>query len=126
MRLDRARACCVGVTIRDVDFRDMSHQKKFSMPTDITGEIFEVCQALLLELWNKKKPLRLIGVSLNDIVFEDDLQISFFESEKRDKARKIDKTVDNLRIKFGKNIIVRGGAYKTNPDKENKDEIIKK
>ena len=125
MRLDRARACCVGVTIRDVDFRDMSHQKKFSMPTDITGEIFEVCQALLLELWNKKKPLRLIGVSLNDIVFEDDLQISFFESEKRDKARKIDKTVDNLRIKFGKNIIVRGGAYKTNSDKENKDEIIK-
>ena len=57
MRLDRARACCVGVTVRDVDFRDMSHQKKFSMPTDITGEIFEVCQALLLELWNKKKPL---------------------------------------------------------------------
>ena len=37
-----------------------------------------------------------------------------------------DKTVDNLRIKFGKNIIVRGGAYKTNSDKENKDEIIKK
>ena len=59
-------------------------------------------------------------------MFEEDLQISFFESEKRDKARKIDKTVDNLRTKFGKSIIVRGGAYRSNSDDEIKDENIKK
>ena len=126
MRTDGARASCVGVTIRDLNFHDMSHQKKFSIPTDITGELFDACKLLLSELWNKKKPLRLIGVSLTDIVFEEDLQISFFESEKRDKARKIDKTVDNLRTKFGKSIIVRGGAYRTNSDDEIKDENIKK
>lgn len=118
MRSDGAKARCVGVTIRDIDFHDTSHQRKLSVATDITGEIFEICQSLLLEFWNKKKPLRLIGVSLTEVVFEDEPQISFFESEKRDKARVIDKTVDNLRSKFGRNSIVRGGVYKNNTDTE--------
>ena len=112
MRVDGARAFCIGVTLRDIDFRDRSHQKKLDFATDITGEIFDVCKILLLELWDKRKPLRLLGVSLTDIVFEDDVQLSLFDTDKRDKARAIDKTVDNIRSKFGSDTIVRGGIYK--------------
>lgn len=112
MRSDGARTLCVGVTLRDIDFKDTSHQKKLSSPTDITGEIFSTAKQLFFELWDKKRPLRLLGVSLTDITFEEDFQISFFDTDKRDKARAIDKTVDSIRERFGSDTIVRGGIYK--------------
>lgn len=112
MRSDGARTLCVGVTLRDIDFKDTSHQKKLSSPTDITGEIFSTAKQLFSELWDKKRPLRLLGVSLTDITFEEDFQISFFDTDKRDKARAIDKTVDSIRERFGSDTIVRGGIYK--------------
>ena len=112
MRADGGRAFCVSVLIRDVDFNDRSHQRKLLCATDITSEIFEVCKELINELWDKKKALRLIGVSLMDITFEESVQLSLFDDDKRDKSRTIDRTVDNIRNKFGRNTIVRGGIYK--------------
>lgn len=114
MRADKMKARCVAVTVRDIDFNDRSHQQKLDISTDITSEIFDVCQILLKELWDMKKPLRLLGVSLTDVTDEEDVQISMFDFEKRDKEREIDKTVDSIRNKFGKNTIVRGGVYKNN------------
>ena len=131
MRSDGGRAFCVSVFIRDVDFNDKSHQKKLASATDITAEIFEVCKELINDLWDKRKSLRLIGVSLTSITFEDSEQLSLFDDGKRDKSRVIDKTVDNIRNKFGKGSIVRGGVYKndinvgkkyfTQSDKSKKD-----
>ena len=120
MRADGAKCLCVSVTIRDLDFNDRSHQKKFSVSTDITSEIYEACIALISELWDRKKALRLIGVSLSELVYDDDVQLSFFDSNKRDKARTLDKTVDSIRNKFGKNMIVRGVVYKNNIREKNK------
>jgi hypothetical protein len=37
-----------------------------------------------------------------------------FDSQKQEKERTIDKTVDSIRNKFGKDTIVRGGLYKNN------------
>lgn len=114
MRADGARARCISVTIRDVDFVDRSHQRKLDFPTDITAEIFDICQDLINELWNMKKPLRLLGVALTDVESNSDIQLSLFDSQKQEKERTIDKTVDSIRNKFGKDTIVRGGLYKNN------------
>ena len=114
MRADGMKARCVSVSIRDIDFNDKSHQKRLSASSDITTEIFSVCQSLINELWDTKKPLRLLGVTLSDVTDEDDIQLSIFDSDKKDKERAIDKTVDSLRNKFGKDTIVRGGIYKKN------------
>jgi DNA polymerase-4 len=108
------KARCVSVSIRDIDFNDKSHQKRLSASSDITTEIFSVCQSLINELWDTKKPLRLLGVTLSDVTDEDDIQLSIFDSDKKDKERAIDKTVDSIRNKFGKDTIVRGGIYKKN------------
>ena len=114
MRADGARARCISVTIRDIDFNDTSHQRKLNFPTDITSEIFNTCKELIDELWNMKKPLRLLGVSLTDVERDSDIQLSLFDSQKQEKERAIDRTVDSIRNKFGKDTIVRGGIYKNN------------
>ena len=114
MRADGMKARCVSVTVRDVDFNDKSHQRKLSSATDITTEIFSICQALLNELWDMKKPLRLLGVALSDVTDEDDMQLSMFDCDKKDRERKLDRAVDSIRNKFGRDTIVRGGLYKNN------------
>ena len=114
MRADSVKTRCISVTIRDVDFNDKSHQRKLNSATDITTEIFDICKILIKELWDTKKPLRLLGVSLTDVTDENDIQLSMFDSDKKDKERAIDRTVDSIRNRFGKDTIVRGGIYKNN------------
>ncbi len=110
MRSDGARAFCVGVTIRGNDFKDRSHQRKLTNATDITNEIFVTCRSLFSELWDRKTPLRLIGVSLTNVTYEEDVQLSLFESDNKERARKLDKAVDSIRNRFGSDVIMRGGA----------------
>ncbi len=109
MRADKAEAYCIGVTIRFNDFKNKSHQRKLSEPTDVTDEIFNVSKSLFSELWNGIKPIRLIGVSLSDIVRGGAVQRSFFsEGEMNEKAKSRDKVVDYIRDKFGIDAISRG------------------
>jgi DNA polymerase-4 len=113
MRSDGARAYCVSVTIRGNDFRDRSHQRKLDEATDITTEIFDICRSLFSELWDRKTPLRLLGVALTNITYGEEAQLSLFGDEKKEKARALDKTVDSIRTKFGSGTIMRGVTYKS-------------
>ena len=99
--------------VRDIDFKDRSHQRRLNNATDITNDIFQVCSELLAEFWDLRKPLRLLGVALTDIIDDDgEDQLCFFDAEKNDRARMIDKTVDSIRNRFGGDMIVRGVVYK--------------
>lgn len=128
MRADGARAYCVSVTVRTNDFKDRSHQRKLNSATDITNEIFNISKELFCELWDKKTPLRLLGIALTNITYEDDVQLSLFDNGDKDKARALDKTVDSIRSKFGADVIVRGGAFgsATNVGKKHKAQIDNK
>lgn len=110
MRADGARAYCVGVTVRGNDFRDKSHQRRLDTATDITDEIYTVAKRLFSELWDRRTPLRLMGLSLTSLSHEGEEQISLFPDEKKERARRIDRTVDSIRGKFGPDTIIRGGA----------------
>jgi len=111
MRGDGVSAYCICVSIRTNEFVNRSHQKKLAMSTDITNEIYRHSTSLLRELWNGKTPLRLIGVGLSDIDRGDAVQLSLFDNDDgRDRKRKLDKTVDEIRKKFGADTIKLGGA----------------
>ena len=115
MRADGVRAYCIGVSVRSNDFKDRSHQKKLIEATDITADIFKHCKQLFDELWDKKTPLRLLGISLTNLTSDEDAQLSFFGSEERnEKARAVDKALDAIRSKYGIDTISRG-AYGAAP-----------
>ncbi len=113
MRADNVQTFCVGVTIRSNEFKDRSHQRKLHAPTDVTSEIYEVVQQLFDELWDGKTPLRLLGVSLTNVVKDPAEQTSLFPDERKDKSRKVDKAVDSIRGRFGSGTIVAGANYKS-------------
>lgn len=112
MRRDGVKAYCISTTIRTADFVNRSHQKKLDRSTDITTEIYSVANRLLRELWHENVPLRLLGISLTEIDRGDAVQLSFFDDpDNREKERSLDKTVDEIRKKYGMNTIKRGGAF---------------
>ncbi len=110
LRADEGKTSSVAVTVRSAAFLDKSHQKKLTCPTDITSELFDMVEQVFDELWDGRTPLRLLGVALGQITWEDDPQLSFFEDEERDRARKLDRVVDDIRGKFGSGAIMRGST----------------
>ena len=119
MRRDNTYAYCIGVDIRfskiananantpSTRFTNKSHQKKLTNATDVTDEIYQVVMELFGELW-RGEPLRLLGVALSDVTKEPQEQISLFRDEKKEKARKLDAAMDQIRGKYGWNAVKRG------------------
>ena len=113
MRRDGKKCSCVAVTYRTLDFKTRSHQKNCEAPTDVTEEIFAQVKKLLYECW-KCEPLRLIGVALTDLTSDEFRQMSLFENtEDREKQKKVDETIDDIRRRFGNGMIVRGSTIST-------------
>lgn len=113
MRADGARAYCVSVTVRGNDFRDRSHQKRLECATDITDEVYAVAKRLFAELWDRRTPLRLMGLAMTGVAGEGEEQMSLFPDEKKERARRIDRAVDGIRGRFGADTIVRGTTVRT-------------
>ncbi len=126
LRADGAQAYCVAVTIRGNDFKDKSHQRKLSEPTDVTLEIFKIAVSLFSELWDKHTPLRLVGIALTNVTRESGGQTSFFENKEKEKHKKIDRAVDRIRGRFGSDTIVRGSSYEADLDVGRKYKTEKK
>lgn len=110
MRQNGCRAYCISVTIRANDFQDRSHQKKLKEPTDVTSEIFAVAKKLFAELWDRRTPLRLLGIALTDLTREDNTQLSMFPDERQIREQELDRLIDTIRDRFGTSTIVRGSA----------------
>ena len=107
-RLRELNKCCnsVSVNIRSSDFKNYSHQKKLVNPTDSTRKLLETALELFDESW-KKEPIRLLGVSLTQLVDEGHYQISIFENLEYEKEKALDKTLDSIRKKYGQDAVKR-------------------
>lgn len=94
----------VSVQLRSSNFKDYSHQKKLEFSTNTTKEIYKSAKEVFREMYNEQ-PIRLIGVRADKLIEKSEEQISFFSSN--EKYQKIDKVLDDLNFKYGKNTIGR-------------------
>lgn len=110
MRRDDVKAYCIAVTIRDNDFHNQSHQRHLSDSTDITAEIFDVAKELFEVVWDGKTPLRLLRVALTNIDRSKEEQVTLFADENRERQKKMDRAMDQIRDKFGRGMVQRGAT----------------
>lgn len=110
IRLREIKKCCycICVTIRNNEFIDYSRSKTLSNSTDSTEEILKTVKNIFDEVW-KGEPIRLLGVSLNNLCEDNFKQISIFDvdSARDKKQRAIDKTMDSLRGRYGEDIVMK-------------------
>ena len=107
MRTDCRRGSLVAVSIRDTDFRDVSRQMPLPSATNVTGEIFEAACRVLDALWDKKTPLRQLGVRMGKISSGSYRQCCLFEDHDYARMEKMDAAVDAIRRKYGEEAICR-------------------
>ncbi len=104
----------INVQLRTSEFKDYSHQKKLDTATSSTKEIYTKAKELLGEMYNGES-IRLVGMKVDKLIEKDELQLSFFDDEKKNKKQeKLDKTVDMLKEKFGYKSVERGTTLKVN------------
>lgn len=116
-------ATVVNVQLRNKDFKDISHQRKLSIPTYNTKDIFLLAKELVREIY-KGEAIRLVGLRVDGLQSKEETQLSFFEPDK--KQEKLDQIVDSLKNKYGYSTITRAGKmnvdnvinWKRNSDKK--------
>lgn len=109
LRREKRLANVVNVRLRTKDFKDITHQTKLDEPVSNTKEIYMCAKKLLEELFKKGMSIRLIGVTVDNLVEKNELQLSLFENEQNKKQDKLDITIDKLKDKYGYNSITRAG-----------------
>ncbi len=115
-RKHNKKARTVQITIKYSDFQTITRQVGVE-PTNLTKDIFERGFFLLGKNWNSIRPVRLIGVSISG--FDKEVlaqQLSLFNGEENfgqsDKEEKLEKTLDDIRIKHGLGSVTRAVQIK--------------
>ena len=99
----------VSVQLRTKDFEDTSHQGKLIEATSNTKDIYQKAKELLHEMYKIRKPIRLVGVRIDNLIEKEEKQISLFQNKNSEKQEKLDKVIDSLKEKYGYQSITRAG-----------------
>ena len=108
LRKYKLKASVVNVGLRTSSFKDFSHQKKLDNPTSNTKTIYLKSKELLIEMY-KGQAIRLVSLKVDGLCNKNEFQISLFNNEGDKKQEELDKTLDNLKDKFGYTIVTRAG-----------------
>ena len=119
LREEGLKCSGVQVTIRDPEFKTITRQKKLNQPTYLIIEIFDAAMQILKEQWDLSKPIRMLTVTGINLVSENaGEQMSIFdigEDSKREKIDKLEQAVNEIRHRYGNDVILRGSnIHKTN------------
>lgn len=104
LRQCHRKAFGVKVDIKDPALVTISRQKQLFVATNLASEISKAAMELIHESWHEGAPIRMItitGINLCDETADE--QLSFFASENRqhEQGEKIERTMDDIRSKFG-------------------------
>ncbi len=123
LRKSGVYASMVSVEIKYSDFRQVSHQCILTTPANTGSAIYKTSCELFDELWDQT-PIRLLGVRATKLIDTNEpTQLSLFDyihtientdslvsSIKKTSKKQVDleKALDKIREKYGKDAIVRG------------------
>lgn len=111
LRSHGMKCLTVRLSIRESDLKSHEHQQKLDIPTDSTVTIANIAYKIFTEVYDWHIPVRSIGIRGCELCGEKTpIQLSVFDNEIafRNKNEKIDKTVDNIRKRFGYTSLQRG------------------
>ncbi len=114
LRKENLLASVVSVQLRTKDFVDFSHQKKLDTPVSNTKEIFSEAQKLMKDMFKQGMAIRLVGLRTDNLVSNNELQLSLFDNADNKKQDKLDNTIDKIKEKYGYDFITRANNLHSN------------
>ncbi len=100
MREKGFAAGTISIKVRFTDFKTISRSKTVDLPITGTQEIFEVVKNLYLALNLENVLIRLVGVSLDSLVEDEEIN-QMVLGQRTSGWQQADKAVDRIKNKFG-------------------------
>jgi len=121
------KACTLQVTIRDPDFKDICRQRPLEHPTCTARELTKAAVAIVEQSWSSGAPIRALTVTAHNLIPEGEasVQMDLFDVQdpnRRDKVEKLEHTMDAIRAKYGKSVLITGNMAKI-PENTDKDDL---
>jgi len=109
LRLNDLEAKTITLKLRYDDFRTITRSSTFDHPTNVTKTLWGQAKEVFLK-WHKKSPgaLRLLGFGASGLQKTDAGQRQLFPEPEDEKQKRLDKAFDQIRGKFGRDILRRG------------------
>lgn len=114
LRADQVKISVVAVHITTCEFQRSNKQVQLISPTDVTEEIYEAACRIFPKLWDYKTPIRQIGVSTSKVQTDAGRQYNLFDLQKYDRLEVLNRTVDEIRGKYGEDSVMRASFLKGN------------
>ena len=109
LRSKKMYAYSVNIWIKYSDFSKVSKQMSLDNGISSDKDIYEYACVLFDKLWDNDTYVRALCVGVSNISSKHDKQLSLFDSNNNysddDKDEKLQKTIDDIRNKYGSNMI---------------------
>lgn len=112
-------ATVVRLKIRYQDFSTHTHQIQLPQPIDQDSLLYETAMQLFKDVWTPGRMVRLIGVGASGLGSSTH-QLELFDV-KPEKERKLLEAVDELKQKYGKDVIRRGSKVQSKKSRPTSD-----
>ena len=115
LRKKGMKCSTVMLTIKNDMLSSIQRQRPQSPPTDIAREISNTAYSILREAWYEGNPIRMLTVTATNLTRSELLteQLDFFDTgsdKRRERMKKREQTVDEIRQKFGAGSILSGAV----------------
>ena len=114
LRNDNVKISVVSVHITTCEFIHENKQMQLLTATDVTEEIFRAACQVFNKLWDKKTPIRQIGVHTSRVQADGGRQYNLFDLHKFDRLEILNRTIDEIRKKYGEDAVFRASFLKGN------------
>lgn len=115
LRQKKKKTFGVKVDIKDPSLKVISRQQQLDNPTNLAENIADAAVSIIEKSWNLRHPIRMLTVTAINLCPEDQAQqLSLFSSEniQNETGEKMERTMDDIRKKFGRNAITFGRIIK--------------
>ncbi|MCM3635453.1 MULTISPECIES: DNA polymerase IV [Paenibacillus] len=117
LRRQRLVASTVQITIRRPDMSTITRSYTMPVPTHNLEQVYKHAQQLFEKHWVIGEPVRLLGVTLQNLKaeYEAAIQLDLFNYEEEPKKEALTKVMDQLRDKFGEHAVLTAGMLSDDP-----------
>ncbi|WP_138495550.1 DNA polymerase IV [Paenibacillus pinistramenti] len=117
MRRQGLMAQTVQITIRTPDMKTITRSQTLASVTETADEVYHEACKLFRRHWKEGKPVRLLGITLQNLVPREEsaMQLDLFSYEQQPRKEQLTKVMDELRDKFGESAVLTAGMLGDDP-----------
>ncbi|MDF2937137.1 MAG: polymerase [Paenibacillaceae bacterium] len=117
MRRQHLMASTVQITIRNPSMKTITRSVTLDGPTEDADTVFETACKLFNRHWQKGQPVRLLGITLQNLVDKSEaaVQLDLFDYNRQPKKEELNRIMDKLRDRFGESAILTAGMLGDDP-----------